>query len=212
LITTLIPLILAFGIFVGLMLSSVWRLWDKAEREIIRSEPLVGPVRQDGAIVAATLDRVGFVPSPRSWYLIPGFGWQLLNLVRPDGTTAEIVCGGRNPACVFVTRFADGRRLLSSRTGFQPMPSDVLRQTFPDADISELLRHHDESLAALRLGSSSLLFSPADVDRLAVNAELEAIAYVRQRRIRNGLGLVWRQLTRSHLDRGPVDYPGRRLE
>jgi hypothetical protein len=191
-------------IFVALTLNSVWRMWNKVEREIVRSAPLVGPVRHDAAVVAATLEQAGFVPSPRGWYLIPGFGWNLLNLIRPDGTTAEIVSGAREPSFVLATRFTDGRRLLSSRTGLLPAPPYVLRQTFPGANVSELLYHHDNSLAVLRRAVSMVQFGPADVDELVVNAELEAIAYVRQRRIVNAVGAVWRQLTKSHLDVGPV--------
>jgi hypothetical protein len=199
-----LPFIIVVTITTAILVRMVWSSWDRVDRELVRAEPLVGPVRHDAMVVAATLEQAGFVPSPRGWLWVPGFDWRLLNLVRPDGTTAEIVSGARSPNFSLSTRLTDGRRLLTTPMAFLPVVPNVLRQTFPGADVSEVLHHHDVSLATLTRDESTVPCNPADVDHLIVTYEVEEVNYLRQRRLVNALAAVWRQLVKSPRDVGPV--------
>jgi hypothetical protein len=204
LISLLLPLVVFAVIVAVVMFSGAWRLWNKVEREIVRAVPAVGPVRHDAMVVAAAFQHAGFIPSVRGWQVIPGFNWNLLNLVRNDGTTAEIVSGTRPPNVALATRFVDGRRLLTTTSAALRVNPSVLRQTFPGADADELLRWHDSSLAALRPTNHVVPVTPADVDDVVIRNELESIAFLRRHRFANVVSTMWRQLTHSHRDLGPV--------
>ena len=156
-------------------------------------------VRADGVALSEHLEAAGFVRAPEGWMHFERHGWDAIAMQR-EATIAFMISGDRGPLIEFTSALDAGTMLLTVSRARDRLPSTMLRQCFPDADVDTLLREHERTVEWLRRSGHSARSVPLEELTDFILTEERSVAGARS----GVVGSIVRELRRQHLDVGTV--------